>query len=1238
MTVKSPSGAFVVDGGELDDSDGADTFGSLKVNGDGTFTYDPNLSSLNLLQAENSAAGAFRYATTRNFDYFVVDKETSSRVLAQGAFTVKITNDLPTFAERFQYDETTQAYFLPNDLAFHLVMGTRTDSEGEIVETTQSYRIDLDDLFYDPDGDPITLHSVTDGPSELFTYTFDGNDVWRKKLADTTFAPTERHIYFERFGRNHASDSVDLYHDLDYFICGGVDGACNLTGMPATMHVGFVVTDGQLVAGDPKTIEARIGIDPTQTTQAGLNGRIRGEVISATPKASSWATVVFHDQLFTPQGTGLAPHAHKRSWTVESFVREPTLAGGDSQVVGGVEVDLTNGAFRRYHNLDLDASGGASELALPGLIFDSSTVDPRPVVQTVRPAQWRRPQPGSHRGHALLGRPRQCRGERYRRPTGYQDGLRPVELEQRPPRRVSGVDASQQYSRCVWNLPLGNGGRLIWDSEGIDPVSNMPIGDKRTSFQTRGKVPVIVNQPVTAGDFGSDSPAKRNFTPIFGQGWALEGVPTLFADDTLKPNAPFDDHILLSFPGEPTRVFQQYNGSGQFGYHGGEFTPVQPGTFFKQPEESATGASRSAERLRLHNERRHKIHLQRFVMDDGTNTVPTWLISEIKAPDAPPIVFTRLDAPATSNHGRLESITATDGSTTAFHYDANGYVDYLALPGARIVDFQINDGASNSALKGVLEEIIHDNQLANLPPGMTAPDKVRKFEYLTPISPVRQFDLNGDKRDETVQVVLLSRDEWHTTSTSTDPERSLQFAYDGFDLLSEIKLGRILAAAMRKPRTKSSRRPKSRCMSHSMPAMHFRPTTNSEESYKIDLRKASVTIDVPDLQRYNKTNREAEDFSIESITEYFYDQVGNLTRREVRAKQASQSNQQDSQLLGLESWTYDRWGAAKTYTDPLGRVTYYSYDYELPLGYADAISDISTSADDFPKYAPNDFRGNVVSVLDVAGNTAFEHETDDEKGFHGRVLKQIDSRGVVTEFEWDDAGRLRKQRTIRGQKDGQGNTETDDYVETWEYTAQTMSGVHDESTELLTQYVNPLGLVFDYRYDTKRRPAFITRTDGGIGGADPATSETSCTHNRYDAISGNLEAVTLRDGGCNGGSPAGEIVSIVNYVYDALGLLRQVATSEIDRTPDPDVIKELSRVQYNYDPDGMRSEIIVFQDETGTPFDDEIRTVNNYDRRGLLLSQWKLRARHSLRCLPPPIPPSSAKQSTSIMRTALLKR
>ena len=46
----------------------------------------------------------------------------------------------------------------------------------------------------------------------------------------------------------------------------------------------------------------------------------------------------------------------------------------NSEDIGGVDVDLFTGAFRRRHELLLDQSGGESELALTGLIYDSSVV------------------------------------------------------------------------------------------------------------------------------------------------------------------------------------------------------------------------------------------------------------------------------------------------------------------------------------------------------------------------------------------------------------------------------------------------------------------------------------------------------------------------------------------------------------------------------------------------------------------------------------------------------------------------------------------------------------------------------------------------------------------------------------------------------------------------------------------------------------------------------------------------
>ena len=55
--------------------------------------------------------------------------------------------------------------------------------------------------------------------------------------------------------------------------------------------------------------------------------------------------------------------------------------GGNHQGVDGVAVDLETGQFQLAQPLTLDASAGAADLALGGLIYDSSTVNARPVIQ-----------------------------------------------------------------------------------------------------------------------------------------------------------------------------------------------------------------------------------------------------------------------------------------------------------------------------------------------------------------------------------------------------------------------------------------------------------------------------------------------------------------------------------------------------------------------------------------------------------------------------------------------------------------------------------------------------------------------------------------------------------------------------------------------------------------------------------------------------------------------------------------
>tara|TARA_R110000868_G_C10963598_1_gene768797 strand:+ start:200 stop:7237 length:7038 start_codon:yes stop_codon:yes gene_type:complete len=336
-------------------------------------------------------------------------------------------------------------------------------------------------------------------------------------------------------------------------------------------------------------------------------------------------------------------------------------------------------------------------------------------------------------------------------------------------------------------------------------------------------------------------------------------------------------------------------------------------------------------------------------------------------------------------------------------------------------------------------------------------------------------------------------------------------------------------------------------------------------------RIARVELIVDDLQKLD-ADLDIVEYSGRYITEYEYDINGQLIRRETYYD--ADIDSQGPVALGSEKWTYDHVGSVKTYMDPLGRVTYFGYDYEIPVTYATAEDDKDFDSsvaeedrvggtDATAKYDPTDYEGNVVYIIDLSGVTTFEYETDNETGNAvGTLVKSVDPRGTVTHYERNNEGQLTQLRTVRQY--------ADDYTEEYSYYT---SG---DQEGLLKTFKDTLGLVTTYYYDGRRLSEKVEEDDS------QAVKEVISTEYTYDSH-GFIGSESIYDGLAN------TLVSATVYEYDGTGLLRDVEV--FDNGSDV-----LAHTQYNYDGAGMVIDVI---DGRGYV------THNDYDLRGLLLSTTK---------------------------------
>jgi RHS repeat-associated protein len=713
-------------------------------------------------------------------------------------------------------------------------------------------------------------------------------------------------------------------------------------------------------------------------------------------------------------------------------------------------------------------------------------------------------------------------------------------------------------------------------------------------FREKGESVVVVQSDVTPTDFSpGTSPSAWTYQSPFGNGWFLNGVPQLIVDDYNDWfESAFDDRLVVAFPGQNPSVFRpSFENAGGFGrldYYSGQFEAVDVDSTIKSLNEWGT--------LRTDDNGLHIIYksvddieyvFKRFEPgnNDDPESVAKWQITEIRASSAlppgtnsglPRVVFQYDEVTTNATYKQLQTITATDGGVTAFNYDENGHVDSLTLPGNRQVDFTI-------AADGTLQGIHHLNPAvvvtgAAMIQGNDPAERVRRFDY----------DANG----------RLELDRWYSNpdaATVTDPSaltpsRVTSFDYDILGNLSKISLGGDdTGAIVYEIRSADSA---------TLETDDMQVTTNELQ------HNAKTVAIVRQRTGYNKLDNSQAVQSADGygIVEFEYDASGNLVRREELYENISGG---DPTSLNVERWTYDSLNSVKSHTDPVGRNTYFHYDYEIAPYYAAGENDPDDpeNPDDpadnngVPLYDHDDYHGNVTKIVTVSGNSRFDYETDDETGKAlGRLVSSIDTRGVETIYVRDDEGRIRSARTVRGSNDGATNR-VDDHFEEWTY----------DALGRLQMFVSALGLQTTYRYgkDSTGRKLQSTLTkdlgvDGAAGGGD---DEVTITWFTYDAY-GQLDKVIVNDAEhmtsddiTDQKIPASDLViSITDYDYDATGLLRRV------RSLAPDLNNALANLgnnpilssqEYGYDADGMQSLAI---DGNGN------RTKFNYDERGLLTS------------------------------------
>lgn len=1140
----SGGGSFVAAGGSVNLGLGvltvnADPSADLDGDGkaDGVFTFDPNdnLQNAGLLSPEASATGVSRYsAIEEDIEWFVIDT-TDDSVLASGMVDIKVTNDLPVFRGELRSDDET---------GFFLVDTTIT------VHNDATYRVNVEDYFYDPDGDRISVvelqHESTSLPSDP---SFIQDIVGESPFGSNRF------LRFEK----KTDQIVDISHNLR--------GGSNPDDIEFSLRsYDIVVTDGQENAsGNDVTHDLRLRVGPGQRFGTPT------PVPQFDEDLSPWVTVIEEDN-GVPLGS-VDSVIDETVWSLDAVARQPSRAGRDLQVVGDAVVDLNTGQLVRTHELLLDGSGGAAEFSLPGLVYDSSTVDPQPVISGVLERQAGQPRPILIEATLKwIDHVNDDNDVPVETTVTFGDGFNPI---------GSTTDEAYAFTLTPGKIPIASG-VYHWELEvavTFDNFNDFIDFEELVVFSTRGESAVVVEQEVSPSDFGSFSEVLTDRQPVFGEGWRLGGVPALFIDDRGDDFNFDNDRLIVSFPGEAPRVFQPGPDNIGFSfdardYDNGEFVPISVGSEFEDPTEWGTlvarndAGSQTAGEIVYTTADGVEYVFRRFAdfTLGGFADYDEWLLDRIQVPGQPSTQFERVTSSADPNFGRLEAIIGTDGGRTEFVYDANGYVDRLDLATGGDVEFTVD-------ADGRLEQT--EQVQAAGPP--TIPNRIRRFSY-------DNFG-NAANADTTDDLFRLTVDEWYGGSVApANLERVTSFDWDTSGLITEVVVGRDLTdGADTSPSIDYSIQAVSSQAildPSNLPALPPTPTPAI----------ATVERAVGDLESFTEagggpTNQGSSTAGGGTyITEYeftdpftarpdnaglnYFDNFGRIIRQEEFFEPTGGSRTS----IATERREYDQLGSVRSLTDALGRETTFRYDYDLLPTYADASGDLAGTNDTTPAYDPTDYRGNVIEIAGFNGVARFEYETDNERlAAVGSLVREIDVRGVETTYDRDTSRRLTQLSIARAG--------ADDYVESFQYADLLGTGF-----EVLSQSTNPLGLTTTYTYYDSRQVESITVTDAGTG-SDAGTGETTHTRFVYDenAVTGLGFVDTITEhAGADASAP---VFSVTDLDFDETGLVRR---SQIKDSGGDLLFEE----QYEYDADGLRTALV---DGNG------VRSEFEYDARGLLM-------------------------------------
>ncbi|MFN9717702.1 MAG: Ig-like domain-containing protein, partial [Planctomycetota bacterium] len=1074
-----------------------------------------------------------------------------------------------------------------------------------------NYRIDLRSLFSDPDQHDLLKVKGLRGPEGYYSSTMKVKLGSIDTVNDSGFSVGTG---ISRFltARLVGDSIIEITNPLTQSdLNPGLSRQWRHLTAASTISLQILFTDGQMIPGpDPEDPHDTTPLPPLPVYHT-LNLQIRPHMTGSESTWKEQTAAAFQEtrpwltEMRFPESENLnvdptTESVRNASVRMTAVARLGTVADSASKEVGPALVDLETGSFQLSHDLILDGSGGNSELALPGLLYDSSTI-----------------QPATGSGIVIQALVENSIGATSVKGTlEWYDHLNTDQGGK--PRTISttqdftgSVPAGSQFlvSMRPSEAPIVSGlyhWKLTLEIKGA--------GNQVVKVSSGGQTPVVVNQDVQASDFLGQSPFKWNRQSVFGEGWDLAGVPSLILDygmDRSPANSQIDtvdDRILLAFPGQRPFIFDAGPLTVNNFAFSGELhsllrgSTVVGGKGFADPWQYG--------RLVVDNSRNEMKYstgtgvdyvFLKHQLSPSVGQAPTtvYLLDRIEPvgveASTDPAAFKRKAIRFERTDGRLTAIIATDGTKTRFDY-AGTRVNFIRTLDAN--DAVIREVELSVDSDGRLVQIRHEQGTAL--GGVASPDRIRMFSY----------------HAETPKESFVRSDRWYS-SANTLPERQTDYGYSTPGVLSHVKLGDGIGS-------------NGNVIQYSVyPAAQV--ALNAVSSLA-DL-KASIELNAADLQTFNETNPA---ISVNSGGVFVTELELSLDGWS-KSETSSFERNGTSTSYGTTFYKRDAIGNIKSVTTPTGRQSTYWYDYEDPIAYTTTDPGgvvYAPTNDNLPKYDPDDSRGNVTFIVSPSGLTVNEYETDDEmSNALGLLVKSrqqanltpnhavydlretvpsVSERkaardaghdeeygGVLTTYNRrKEDGRVNTVWTVRGEPDhatdnlvyGTGGpkrpisdvlTGEDDFYEFWEYS----------NDGLLVAYTDTRGLTTTYEYDNKNRIQFITAKDEGVTSSDAGDDLTTTTKFAYDQL-GFVETQVVYAGDANG-----SVMSQMFNVNDPSGSLLSTETQAAAINESGNVsLQKVSKAAFKYASDGIRTHSIDANDTL---------TLYTYNKAGQLLSEKK---------------------------------